>query len=68
MWFVSHYPGFPVMLHLLRPSKKQLTPKIQLHLLVPEFSEEGSTAVVQEKVVYALFIKYVRETGSCRRF
>lgn len=65
---MSHiFQCFPIVLQLLQPSKKKLTPKILLHLLTPEFSEEGSTAVIREKEVYALFIKYVRETGSGRR-
>lgn len=59
--------SFPIMLHLLRPSEKKLTPKILLHLLKPWFSEEGSSSFLREKEIYAMFIKYIRETGSGRR-
>ncbi|XP_068704511.1 uncharacterized protein [Montipora foliosa] len=57
----------PILLHLLRPTNHTLAPKMLLKLLTPQFSEEGSSAYLKEKKVYALFVKYVREVGSGRR-
>lgn len=59
--------NFPILLHLLRPSNHQLTPNILLKLLHAKFSEEGSSALLREKQMYALFVKYIREVGSGRR-
>jgi len=57
----------PILLHLLTPTKHKLAVRMLLNLLTPEFSEEGSTAYLREKKVYALFVKYMREVSSGRR-
>ena len=64
---VHIFKEFPVMLHLLRPTGNQLNVKVLLMTMEPQFSPEGSTALVREKEIYALFIKYVREVASGRR-
>ena len=54
-----------MFLHLLRPGPSQpLTVKNVTNLLKPEFSEEGSNSRTFENVVYAKFMKYLREAAS----
>ena len=59
---------FPQLLDLFRPSvNAKLSVKKLLQLLTPKFSEKGSNALKYEKIVYACFVKYVREVASGRR-
>ena len=59
---------FPLFLHLLRPSEtSRLSVKMLLQILKPQFSEEGSNALCDEKEVYSKFVKYAREVSSGRR-
>jgi len=59
---------FPMLQHLLRPgSEGKLTVPVLLHLLKARFSEEGSNALMYEKEVYQLFVRYIREVASGRR-
>jgi hypothetical protein len=58
---------FPIFLHLLRPSDARLTGRMLIHILKPNFAEEGSNRLSHEKAVYARFIRYVREVESGRR-
>ncbi|XP_065672015.1 uncharacterized protein LOC136089853 [Hydra vulgaris] len=64
---IRFFKEFPQLLELLRPSKVQFTAKMLLKLLKPKFSSEGSTALVKEKEIYSMFVKYVREVASGRR-
>lgn len=65
---LSSVRSFPVLLHLLRPSPAhQLSVQSLLHLLKPNFSDAGSNALVKEKEVYQLFVRYVREVAGGRR-
>lgn len=60
----------PMLVHLLRPqAQRKLSVRMLLHILKPNFSEEGSNALKKEKEVYQLFAKYVREVAAstCRR-
>ena len=57
----------PLFLHLLRVSDTRITVKMLLHLLKPNFSEEGSYSLTYEKAVYSKLVKYVREVASGRR-
>ena len=60
--------NLPMFLHLMRPNEaNQLSRRKLVLLLNPSFSEEGSNAHKYEHAVYALFLKYVRETASGRR-
>ena len=45
---------------MLRHNNHALSAKMVLKLLVPTFSEEGSSMYLKEKALYALFVKYVR--------
>ena len=58
---------FPILLLLLRHNNHALSAKMVLKLLVPTFSEEGSSMYLKEKALYALFVKYVRQVASGRR-
>eukprot|EP00794_Sanderia_malayensis_P013239 gene13239-14597_t len=60
-------PRFPGFLHLFREPSAKLSVKILLHLLKPNFAEDGSNKAMQEKSVYSKFVKYVREAASGRR-
>jgi len=55
---------FPQLLHLLRPSNKQMTPKMLLQLMKPKFSPEGTNKNVRERELYTVFVKYVREVNK----
>lgn len=57
----------PVLLHLLRPRTSTTTAKMLIHLLKPQFSEEGSSSFLKEKEIYTLFVKYIRQVASGRR-
>ena len=60
--------NLPMFLHLMRPNEANHLSRRKLVLLLdPSFSEEGSNAHKYEHAVYALFLKYVRETASGRR-
>ena len=59
---------FPQLLDLFIPSvNAKLSVKKLLQLLTPKFSEKGSNTLKYEKIVYACFVKYVREVASGRR-
>eukprot|EP00794_Sanderia_malayensis_P021012 gene21012-23064_t len=62
--FGNRFPGF---LHLFREPSAKLSVKMLLHLLKPNFAEDGSNKAMQEKSVYSKFVKYVREAASGRR-
>ena len=52
----------PLFLYLLRPSQInniRLTVPIIIHLLKPNFSEEGCNSFTHEKAVYSKFVKYL---------
>ena len=58
----------PMLVHLLRPqAQSKLSVQMLLHILKPNFSEEGSNALKKEKEVYQLFVKYDREVAASRR-
>ena len=66
---LSALQQLPMLSHLLRPgSQMALNVQKLLHLLQAKFSEEGSNSRAQEKECYQIFIKYVREVASGRRF
>ena len=57
----------PMLVHLLRPQARgKLSVQMLLHILKPNFSEEGSNTL-KKKEVYKLFVKYVREVAASRR-
>ena len=61
---------FPqLLLYFLRPGgqSRVLTVQTVLHLLKPDFSENGSNAQKFEKEVYQAFVKYLREVAAGRR-
>lgn len=56
---------FPILHYFFHPNNGTKLNVMKLkHLLPPKFSEEGSNALLKEKEVYALFIKYMREVAS----
>lgn len=61
------FQRLPTLLHLLRPSNTTMTARMLIHLLKPQFSEEGSSAFLKEKEMYSLLIKYIRQVASGRR-
>ena len=66
MW--TALTDMPILAHLLRPSAEhRLTVQRLLQLLKPQFSVEGSIAMNQEKAVYQLFVRYLREVSSGQR-
>ena len=58
-----------LFVYLLIPSQNsaKLTVQMLLHLLAPQFSEEGSHNLTHKKSVYGNFVKYIREVASGRR-
>lgn len=59
---LSALQELPMLVHLLRPQARgKLSVQMLLHILKPNFSEEGSNTLKKEKEVYQLFVKYVRE-------
>lgn len=59
--FSQHFTQFIDIFH---HQHKKLTVKSLIHLLQPQFSEEGSNKLRYEKIVYNKFVKYVREAAS----
>ena len=57
---------YPLFVYLLRPSQNsaKLTVQMLLHLLAPQFSEEGSNNLTHKKSVCGKFVKYIREVAS----
>ena len=65
---LSALQELPMLVHLLRPQARgKLSVQMLLHILKPNFSEEGSNTLKKEKEVYQLFVKYVREVAASRR-
>eukprot|EP00794_Sanderia_malayensis_P001683 gene1683-1875_t len=61
------FKKFPLLMELFTSAPKLLTVKSMIHLLAPNFSEEGSNSYCFEKAIYAKFVKYIRETAAGRR-
>ena len=65
---LSALQELPMLVHLLRPQAQgKLSVQMLLQILKPNFSEEGSNTLKNEKEVYQLFVKYVREVAASRR-
>ena len=57
-----------MLFHLLGPStQSKMSVAMLLQILKPNFSKEGSNTLKKEKLVYQLFVKYVREVAASRR-
>lgn len=59
----------PQLLHLFRPSDAAAVPNFKkiIHLLSPQFAEEGTNTRKYQKEVYNAFIRYAREVAAGRR-
>ncbi|XP_061171814.1 uncharacterized protein LOC133181305 [Saccostrea echinata] len=57
----------PMFRYLLQPSTTSITVKALIQLLHPKFAEEGSNTRRFENIIYATFMKYLREIASGRR-
>ena len=65
---LSTLQQLPSLVYLLRPpAQNKMCVQMLLHILKPNFSEEGSNALKKEKEVYQMFVKYVREVAASRR-
>ena len=58
----------PLFVYLFRPSNSKVISVAKLiHLIHPNFSEEGTNARKHQKSVYAIFYKYLKQVESNRR-
>ena len=65
---LSALQELPMLVHILRPQARgKLSVQMLLHILKPNFSEEGSNTLKKEKRSFQLFVKYAREVAASRR-
>ncbi|CAC5363783.1 unnamed protein product [Mytilus coruscus] len=65
--FYTICTALPSLVFLFQNNTPSLTIRGILHVLQTQFSEEGSNAYSFEKLVYGVFVRYLREVGSGRR-
>ena len=56
--------AFPQMLRIFQPTQNKLSYRDVVTLLTPQFAVEGSNERIQQKNVYHIFMKYLREAGG----